>query len=47
MQALGNGTSSVGWNRVLTGLTPGALYYYQAVAANAHGVSFGEVLSFR
>jgi MYXO-CTERM domain-containing protein len=44
--ALGAGTSSVPYAELLTGLTPGSTYYYCAIASNAAGTRFGEVLSF-
>jgi MYXO-CTERM domain-containing protein len=44
--ALGSGTSPVAYTRAITGLTPGTLYYYCAIAQNAYGTSFGAVLSF-
>lgn len=31
-QSLGSGTVEVSWNRTVTGLTPGATYYYRAAA---------------
>ena len=44
--ALGSGTSPVDYTRAISGLTPGATYYYCAIASNAHGTTFGTVLSF-
>ena len=44
--SLGSGTSLVDYTRGITGLTPGATYYYCAIADNAHGMSFGAVQSF-
>ncbi|EYF04549.1 beta strand repeat-containing protein [Chondromyces apiculatus] len=44
--ALGNGTSPVAYTQAITGLTPGATYYFCAIAQNAVGTSFGAVLSF-
>ena len=43
---LGSGTSPVDYTRAITGLTPGATYYYCAISSNTHGTSFGAVLSF-
>ena len=45
-QSLGSGTAKVSWNRTVTGLTPGATYYYRAVGTNSHGSSTGEILAF-
>ncbi|MDQ3036072.1 MAG: hypothetical protein M3Y87_26965, partial [Myxococcota bacterium] len=44
--ALGAGTSPVAYSQTLTGLTPGATYYYCAIATSAAGTGFGAVLSF-
>ena len=44
--ALGSGTSDVAYSRAIAGLTPGATYYFCAIAQNANGTSFGAVLSF-
>ncbi len=43
---LGSGSSPVDYTRTLSGLTPGATYYFCAIAQNAHGTSFGAVESF-
>ncbi|HUL59112.1 MAG TPA: hypothetical protein VLU43_07555 [Anaeromyxobacteraceae bacterium] len=43
--ALGAGTSSAPFSQGLTGLSPGATYYYCAIASNSVGTSFGVVLS--
>ena len=42
--ALGAGTTPVGWSQVAAGLTPGATYYFCAIASNTVGTSFGAVL---
>jgi hypothetical protein len=44
--ALGSGTASVSFSRVLTGLIPSTTYYYCARATNASGADNGTVLSF-
>ncbi|HZF52190.1 MAG TPA: hypothetical protein VE093_26230, partial [Polyangiaceae bacterium] len=44
--ALGSGTSPVDYTRAITGLTPGATYYYCAISSNAYGTSFGSVQTF-
>jgi YHS domain-containing protein len=44
--ALGSGGTSVAFTQSLSGLAPGATYYFCAIASNAVGVSFGTVLSF-
>ncbi len=44
--ALGAGNAAVPFTESLTGLTPGTLYYFCAIAQNAIGTSFGTVLSF-
>ena len=43
---LGSGTSAVAYARTISGLTPGATYFFCAIANNAHGTSFGSVMSF-
>jgi len=43
---LGMGTTSVSYNRAITGLTPGAVYFFCAVAQNLYGTTFGSVLTF-
>ena len=43
---LGSGTSSVDYATAIGSLTPGTTYYYCAISSNAHGTSFGAVLSF-
>jgi phosphodiesterase/alkaline phosphatase D-like protein len=42
---LGSGTVAVGYEQAITGLTPGATYYYCAIAQNSAGKTFGGVLS--
>jgi hypothetical protein len=44
--SLGSGTSGVAYSQGITGLTPGTLYYFWAIASNSEGTSFGSVLSF-
>ncbi|MDQ3034461.1 MAG: hypothetical protein M3Y87_18780, partial [Myxococcota bacterium] len=44
--ALGSGSASVAFSRSITGLSPGATYYYCAITTNAEGTAFGAVLSF-
>ncbi|MCC6525909.1 MAG: hypothetical protein IT373_24895 [Polyangiaceae bacterium] len=44
--ALGAGTTAVAMSQVLSGLSPGATYYYCAIAQNALGLSFGGLLAF-
>ncbi|MGQ0505986.1 MAG: putative Ig domain-containing protein [Myxococcaceae bacterium] len=44
--ALGAGTSAVAFNNVAAGLTPGATYFFCAIASNSQGTAFGSVLSF-
>ncbi len=44
--ALGAGSSPVAYSQAITGLTPGATYYYCAIASNASGSGFGTVMSF-
>ncbi len=43
---LGSGTSAVPFSITPTTLTPGATYYYCAIAQNSAGTTFGAVLSF-
>jgi MYXO-CTERM domain-containing protein len=43
---LGAGLSAVNFDEVINGLIPATTYYYCAIADNASGVSFGDVLSF-
>ena len=43
---LGSGTSAVPFSITPTTLTPGATYYYCAIAQNSAGTGFGDVLSF-
>ncbi len=45
--SLGTGSSSVSFNRSISGLSPETVYYYCAIATSAEGTSFGEVLTFR
>ncbi len=44
--ALGSGSSAVSYTRSISGLAPGSTYYYCAIAQNAHGLSFGAVMTF-
>jgi MYXO-CTERM domain-containing protein len=44
--SLGAGTSGVAYAQGATGLTPGATYYYCAIAYNTYGYGYGSVLSF-
>ncbi|HEX2880278.1 MAG TPA: hypothetical protein VHO25_12170, partial [Polyangiaceae bacterium] len=44
--ALGAGSVALTFEQTLAGLTPGATYYYCAIADNVAGKSFGSVLSF-
>ncbi|MFL5318442.1 MAG: hypothetical protein ACJ790_02210 [Myxococcaceae bacterium] len=43
---LGATTGSVGYTQGVTGLAPGTLYYYCAIAQNSVGLGFGSVLTF-
>lgn len=45
-QDAGSGSESVSLSSVITGLTPGQVYYYRAVASNSYGVSYGTDQSF-
>jgi MYXO-CTERM domain-containing protein len=44
--ALGSGGASVAYSQVVSGLTPGTVYYYCAIAQNSVGTSVGSVLTF-
>ncbi|HRJ56583.1 MAG TPA: PxKF domain-containing protein [Anaerolineales bacterium] len=44
--SLGSGTSDVGYSHPISGLTPGEVYYFCAIAENDLGKTFGSVLSF-
>lgn len=44
--AIGNGSTSLNEDAPISGLTPGATYYYAVVATNAIGTSCGAVKSF-
>jgi hypothetical protein len=44
--ALGSGTMPVQYSEAITGLNPGTVYYFCAIASNSSGASFGSVLSF-
>jgi len=44
--SLGSGGTAQAFTQALTGLTPGATYYFCAIAQNSVGTSFGSVLSF-
>jgi len=43
---LGSGGTATPFTQALTGLTPGATYYFCAIVQNAVGTGFGAVLSF-
>ncbi|MGC4122584.1 MAG: MYXO-CTERM sorting domain-containing protein [Myxococcales bacterium] len=43
---LGSGTAAVPYSQAVTGLTPGATYFFCAIASNASGKSYGLPLSF-
>ncbi len=45
-QSMGSGGSNVALAAALSGLRPGATYYYCAVASNSHSVTYGTVSSF-
>ncbi|MBL8923833.1 MAG: hypothetical protein JNJ54_33565 [Myxococcaceae bacterium] len=40
------GTAQVSFSELVTGLDPGATYFFCAIAENAHGKVFGQVLQF-
>jgi hypothetical protein len=44
--ALGSGTTGVGYSEGITGLTPATTYFYCAIAQNTVGTSFGSVVTF-
>ncbi len=44
---IGAGTSNVSFNQTLSGLSLGTTYYACAIAENAQGISFGNVISFK
>ncbi len=44
--ALGGGTSEVPFAEGISGLTPGAIYHYCAIAQNSAGVAVGQIQSF-
>ena len=44
--SLGSGSSPVAFSRAIASLTPGATYYYCAIASNGYGTGFGAVMSF-
>ncbi|MFO0572609.1 MAG: hypothetical protein U1A78_01280 [Polyangia bacterium] len=45
-QALGAGTAPAAYSVALSGLVQGATYYYCAIASNAIGTTYGDVVSF-
>ena len=45
-QALGSGTTSQAVNAVLSGLSPGATYYFRVAASNDTGTTKGSILGF-
>ncbi len=45
-EPLGSTPGNVTYSRTLSGLTPGATYHFCAIAQNAEGTVFGQVLSF-
>ena len=44
--SVGSGITSVPYSQSVSGLVPGATYYYCAIANNSYGTGFGAVLSF-
>ena len=42
----GSGSSAVPFGEVVTGLAPGTLYYFRAVATNSAGTNYGSDLTF-
>jgi MYXO-CTERM domain-containing protein len=44
--ALGSSLDAVPFSELVTGLVPGRTYYFCAIAQNAQGLAFGEVLTF-
>jgi len=45
-QSVGFGSANVNVSQPITGLTPGATYYYRVAASSAAGTARGDVLSF-
>jgi hypothetical protein len=45
--SLGSGTAAVAYNRGITNLTGGTVYYFCAIASNSAGTALGTVQSFR
>jgi hypothetical protein len=44
--SVGSGTTSVAYNRLVTGLAENTVYYYCAIASNSGGTSYGVVGNF-
>jgi MYXO-CTERM domain-containing protein len=44
--ALGAGSEPAAFSEALWDLTGGTVYYFCAIAENAHGIAFGEILTF-
>lgn len=43
---LGSGSQEIGYQIIVSGLTPNTTYYFCAIASNTGGAAFGSVLSF-
>jgi hypothetical protein len=46
-RVVGSGSTALAFSDPLTGLTPGTLYHYRAVATNVLGSTFGNDVTFR
>ncbi len=44
--SLGSGSSNVAYAYPISGLVPGATYYFCAIAGNSYGTAFGAIMSF-